>query len=222
MFALLILAWSIILKHKKHILFRQYHMLMYVRNSSKKQKYLIVKLACTSSCERSLYCCCRCSGCINMCDVLITRLPASPNQAARGSHERPASRASPPKFKPINMWDCPYFFVLTMNMPSANRSLARHVILVPLALVLLYSWDSVAPSWQHALSLPASTTCTASSSSPTSRNLLARLSALSSTRRSTAFWLFSSHRQLRNPGAPAPRNSGVPSLSTCEHPDNPE
>jgi hypothetical protein len=39
--------------------------------SSKKQKYLIVKLTCTSFCERTLYCGCRCSDCINMWDVLI-------------------------------------------------------------------------------------------------------------------------------------------------------
>jgi hypothetical protein len=70
-FFLLIYAWSIIPKHKKHIWFRKYHMFIYVRNSFKKRKYLIVKLACTSSCERSLYSGCRCSGCINMWDVLI-------------------------------------------------------------------------------------------------------------------------------------------------------
>jgi hypothetical protein len=45
---------------------------MYVRKSSKKRKYLIVKLLGTSSSDRSLYVFrCRCSGCINRWDVLI-------------------------------------------------------------------------------------------------------------------------------------------------------
>jgi hypothetical protein len=68
----LIHARSIIRKSNKHILFRQHHILMYVRKSSKKQKYLIVKLLGTSSSDRSLYVFrCRCSGCINTWDVLI-------------------------------------------------------------------------------------------------------------------------------------------------------
>jgi hypothetical protein len=46
---------------------------MYVRKSSKKRKYLIVKLLGTSSSDGSLYVFrCRCSGCINRWDVLIT------------------------------------------------------------------------------------------------------------------------------------------------------
>src|SRR3954465_9893020 len=46
---------------------------MYVRNSSKKRKYLIVKLFGTRSCDGSLYvCCCRYKGCINRRDVHIT------------------------------------------------------------------------------------------------------------------------------------------------------
>src|SRR3954465_1096542 len=46
---------------------------MYVRNSSKKRKYLIVKLFGTRSCDGSLYvCCCRYNGCINRRDVHIT------------------------------------------------------------------------------------------------------------------------------------------------------
>src|SRR4051812_47556418 len=46
---------------------------MYVRNSSKKRKYLIVKLFGTRSCDGSLYvCCCRYNGCINSRDVHIT------------------------------------------------------------------------------------------------------------------------------------------------------
>jgi hypothetical protein len=45
---------------------------MYVRESSKKRKYLIVKLLRMSSSDRSLYVLrCRCSGCINRWDVLI-------------------------------------------------------------------------------------------------------------------------------------------------------
>jgi hypothetical protein len=45
---------------------------MYVRKSSKKRKYLIVKLLGTSSSDRSLYVFrYRCSGCINRWDVLI-------------------------------------------------------------------------------------------------------------------------------------------------------
>jgi hypothetical protein len=45
---------------------------MYVRKSSKKRKYLIVKLLGTSSSDGSLYVFrCRCSGCINRWDVLI-------------------------------------------------------------------------------------------------------------------------------------------------------
>ena len=45
---------------------------MYVRNSSKKRKYLIVKLFGTRSCDGSLYvCCCRYNGCINSRDVHI-------------------------------------------------------------------------------------------------------------------------------------------------------
>src|SRR3954469_20851363 len=68
----LIHAWSIIPKSKKYILFRQHHILMYVRNSSKKRKYLIVKLFGTRSCDGSLYvCCCRYNGCINSRDVHI-------------------------------------------------------------------------------------------------------------------------------------------------------
>src|SRR3954463_13956078 len=46
---------------------------MYVRNSSKKRKYLIVKLFGTRSCDGSLYVCsCRYNGCINRRDVHIT------------------------------------------------------------------------------------------------------------------------------------------------------
>jgi hypothetical protein len=46
---------------------------MYMRKSFKKQKYLIVKLFSTSASKRSLYLYrCRCSGCINRWDVLIT------------------------------------------------------------------------------------------------------------------------------------------------------
>jgi hypothetical protein len=72
MLVLLIRARSIIPKSNKHIWFKQYHILMYVRNSSKKRKYLIIKLFDTSSSNRSLYMCgCRYSGCINRCDVLI-------------------------------------------------------------------------------------------------------------------------------------------------------
>src|SRR3954464_9893344 len=45
---------------------------MYVRNSSKKRKYLIVKLFGTNSSDRSLYVCrCRYNGCINKWDVHI-------------------------------------------------------------------------------------------------------------------------------------------------------
>src|SRR3954470_24414555 len=45
---------------------------MYVRNSSKKRKYLIVKLFGTRSCDGSLYvCCCRYNSCINSRDVHI-------------------------------------------------------------------------------------------------------------------------------------------------------
>src|SRR3954471_1532025 len=46
---------------------------MYMRNSSKKRKYLIVKLFGTRSCDGSLYVCsCRYNGCINRRDVHIT------------------------------------------------------------------------------------------------------------------------------------------------------
>src|SRR3954470_3771465 len=45
---------------------------MYMRNSSKKRKYLIVKLFGTRSCDGSLYVCsCRYNGCINRRDVHI-------------------------------------------------------------------------------------------------------------------------------------------------------
>jgi hypothetical protein len=45
---------------------------MYVRKSSKKRKYLIVKLLGTSSSDRFLYVFrCRYSGCINRWDILI-------------------------------------------------------------------------------------------------------------------------------------------------------
>jgi hypothetical protein len=72
---LLIHARSIIHKSNKHIWFRQHHILMYVRNSFKKRKYLIVKLFDTSSSDRSLYLCgYRYSGCINRWNVLITWL----------------------------------------------------------------------------------------------------------------------------------------------------
>src|SRR3954467_933367 len=58
---------------------------MYVRNSSKKRKYLIVKLFGTRSSDRSLYVCsCRYNGCINRWDVHITEppslIPISPSQ----------------------------------------------------------------------------------------------------------------------------------------------
>src|SRR3954471_455063 len=47
---------------------------MYMRNSSKKRKYLIVKLFGTRSCDGSLYVCsCRYNGCINRRDVHIIR-----------------------------------------------------------------------------------------------------------------------------------------------------
>ena len=65
-------ARTVIPKCDKHIRFRQHHVFMYVRIHSKKRKYLIVKLPSTSSCKRSFYC--RCSGCINMWDVLINML----------------------------------------------------------------------------------------------------------------------------------------------------
>src|SRR3954467_6257432 len=46
---------------------------MYMRNSSKKRKYLIVKLFGTRSCDGSLYVCsCRYNGCVNRRDVHIT------------------------------------------------------------------------------------------------------------------------------------------------------
>src|SRR3954462_8066316 len=46
---------------------------MYMRNSSKKRKYLIVKLFGTRSCDGSLYVCsCRYNGCINRRDVHIS------------------------------------------------------------------------------------------------------------------------------------------------------
>jgi hypothetical protein len=67
---------SIIPKSNKHIWFRQHHILMYVRKSSKKWKYLIVKLLGMSSSNRSVYVFhCRCSGRINRWDVLIRRSP---------------------------------------------------------------------------------------------------------------------------------------------------
>src|SRR3954470_17215669 len=45
---------------------------MYMRNSSKKRKYLIVKLFGTRSCDGFLYVCsCRYNGCINRRDVHI-------------------------------------------------------------------------------------------------------------------------------------------------------
>src|SRR3954466_5798661 len=75
----LIHAWSIIPKSKKYIRFRQHHILMYVRNSSKKRKYLIVKLFSTRSCDGSLYVCSsRYNGCINRRDVHISRGPKTP------------------------------------------------------------------------------------------------------------------------------------------------
>src|SRR3954471_2171206 len=60
---------------------------MYVRNSSKKQKYLIVKLFGTRSCDGSLYvCCCRYNGCINSRDVHIkTGVSGPPYQSLRPS-----------------------------------------------------------------------------------------------------------------------------------------
>jgi hypothetical protein len=68
----LIHARSIIPKSNKHIWFRQNHILMYVRKSSKKRKYLIVNLLGTCSSDRSLYVFhCRYIGCINRWDVLI-------------------------------------------------------------------------------------------------------------------------------------------------------
>src|SRR3954467_11661636 len=70
----LIHAWSIIPKSKKYIWLRQHHILMYVRNSSKKRKYLIVKLFGTRSSDRSLYVCsCRYNSCINRWDVHIMK-----------------------------------------------------------------------------------------------------------------------------------------------------
>src|SRR3954471_14846056 len=57
---------------------------MYVRNSSKKQKYLIVKLFGTRSCDGSLYvCCCRYNGCINSRDVHIT-VATGPIESSQG------------------------------------------------------------------------------------------------------------------------------------------
>jgi hypothetical protein len=71
----LIHARSIIPKSNKYIWFRQHHILMYVRKSSKKRKYLIVKLLGMRSSDRSLYVFrCRWSGCINRWDVLINYL----------------------------------------------------------------------------------------------------------------------------------------------------
>src|SRR4051812_11881845 len=73
----LIHAWSIIPKSKKYR-FRQHHILMYMRNISKKRKYLIVKLFGTRSCDGSLYVCsCRYNGCINRRDVHITKKDGS-------------------------------------------------------------------------------------------------------------------------------------------------
>src|SRR3954470_824981 len=58
---------------------------MYMRNSSKKRKYLIVKLFGTRSCDGSLYVCsCRYNGCINRRDVHI-RLRRGRLQYKKGS-----------------------------------------------------------------------------------------------------------------------------------------
>src|SRR3954463_7710023 len=57
---------------------------MYMRNSSKKRKYLIVKLFGTRSCDGSLYVCsCRYNGCINRRDVHIMTLSPSRLDAIR-------------------------------------------------------------------------------------------------------------------------------------------
>ena len=71
MFVLLLLARSIVPNTKKHICFRQYHILIYNWNSSKERKYLIIKLTCTSSSNSSLYSCWTC-GYNYRWDVLIT------------------------------------------------------------------------------------------------------------------------------------------------------
>ena len=58
---------------------------MYVRNCSKKRKYLIVKLFGTSSSDWSLYLCgCRYSGCIRRWDVLIRICANSTNKHELG------------------------------------------------------------------------------------------------------------------------------------------
>src|SRR3954467_11192227 len=63
---------------------------MYMRNSSKKRKYLIVKLFGTRSCDGSLYVCsCRYNGCINRRDVHIKAVVMLPSlQGAEGARER--------------------------------------------------------------------------------------------------------------------------------------
>lgn len=93
MLVLPIHARFIIPQSNKHIWFRQHHILMYVRNSSKKRKYLIVKLFGTSSSDWSLYLCgCRYNGCINRWDVLITFSPSLLQSFAQhNTHTHPLS-----------------------------------------------------------------------------------------------------------------------------------
>src|SRR3954470_19268218 len=68
---------------------------MYVRNRSKKRKYLIVKLFGTRSCDRSLYVCsCRYNGCINRWDVHIT---ASSSRSTSSGALPPPSSLPPPE-----------------------------------------------------------------------------------------------------------------------------
>src|SRR3954469_17778876 len=68
---------------------------MYVRNSSKKRKYLIVKLFGTRSCDGSLYvCCCRYNGCINSRDVHI-KTPLAPELNLPTAAKAPARTTVP-------------------------------------------------------------------------------------------------------------------------------
>src|SRR3954467_10917270 len=87
---------------------------MYMRNSSKKRKYLIVKLFGTRSCDGSLYVCsCRYNGCIYRRDVHIIercgsnvgdgqQVPVEVVQPPRQTDRRRRGRSSTRRLSPMS------------------------------------------------------------------------------------------------------------------------
>src|SRR3954468_17969308 len=102
---------------------------MYVRNRSKKRKYLIVKLFGTRSCDGSLYvCCCMYNGCINRRDVHITKLFTKNTSTV----EIPSKISIPQKItqKGINKKQMQIMAEICQNRPAGRNRFFEHLLLL--------------------------------------------------------------------------------------------